>query len=112
MEFFIKEFKKPIKWNALGEVSEYESTYSICRTSVWFWFAKLFPNKNIDCLRIDRYNGGVGKILVSWWLYESQNPDSPKTIFTDKEVAENLLEDIQANPDRYLSENKSMQAKW
>ena len=65
MEFFIKEFKEPKRWNALGEVIEYESTYAICRTSMWFWLAKLFPENNIEFLYIDG-NGDGGKTLVEW----------------------------------------------
>ena len=103
MEFFIKEFKEPKRWNALGEVIEYESTYAICRTSIWFWFAKLFPENNIEFLYIDG-NGDGGKTLVEWWLYEHMH--TPKTLFKDKEAAENLLEDIQANPDKYISKSK------
>lgn len=104
MEFFIKEFKQPKRWNALGEVIEYESTYSICRTSIWLWFAKLFPENNVEFLYIDSYGHG-GKILVEWWKYES-HLHTPKTLLKDKESAENLLKDIQENPDKYFSKNK------
>lgn len=104
MEFFIKEFKEPKRWNALGEVIEYESTYSICRTSIWLWFAKLFPENNVDFLYLDG-DGGDGKILIEWWRCEPHT-HTPKTRFKDKESAENLLEDIQANPDKYISKCK------
>lgn len=105
MEFFIKEFKEPIRWNALGEAIEYEATYSICRTSIWLWLAKIFPENNIEFLRIDG-NDGVGKTSVEWWLYESPHRHTPKTLFKDKESAENLLEDIETNPDKYISKRK------
>lgn len=104
MEFFIKEFKEPKRWNALGEVIEYESEYAICRTEVWIWFAKLFPAYNIEFLYIDG-NGNDGKTLVEWWRYEP-HMHTPKTFFKDKEAAENLLEDMQANPDKYISKSK------
>lgn len=97
MEFFIKEFKEPKRWNALGEAIEYESTYAICRTSMWLWH-------DIEFLYIDG-NGGDGKTLVEWWRYEP-HMHTPKSLFKAKETAENLLEDMQANPDKYISKSK------
>lgn len=105
MEFFIKEFKEPIRWNALGEAIEYKATYSICRTSLWLWLAKLFPENNIEFLCIDG-NADGGKTLVEWWQYYDSSIHTPKTLFKDKESAENLLEDIEANPDKYISKSK------
>lgn len=104
MEFFIKEFKEPKRWNALGEVIEYESEYAICRTEVWIWFAKLFPAYNIEFLYIDG-NGNDGKTLVEWRRYEP-HMHTPKTLFKDKEAVEIILEDMQANPDKYISKSK------
>ena len=104
MNFFIKEYKRPTKWNALDEVIEYEATYAICRTSIWLWFAKLFPKNNIEFLYVkywEFYNDS-SKVLVEWHLL-TIDEITPKTIFKDKESAEETLKDIQTNPDKYFS---------
>lgn len=105
-KYFIRERKVLKKVNALDEPIEYKTTYTICRTHVWIWLAKLIPSMFVeymwvaDAKRAMEMLDNSENVEIDWFTSSSYLIEDR---FKYIDEAENFLKLMKTFPNRFYT---------
>ena len=105
-KYFIKEIKVLKKVNALDEPIEYETTYTICRTHVWIWLAKLIPSMFAEYIWVANPKNAIESlnnsenVEIDWF---SSSPYLISNRFKYIDEAEEFLKRMKTFPNQFYT---------
>lgn len=102
IEYTIKEFKYNTVFNHLHEEVSYQVRYAIIKHTIYHYKTR-YEYENKDCLYIKGYVKEKDVYKVSWnHLGRCGIYGCDKTWFNSKEEAQQRLDDMLTNPNRYV----------